>query len=114
MTPIDNLASPEDSYLLGFKYTDEQTEKMVLPHPRPLKKEFTFAKPAADIRPSPQPATSAMMEPLAQLVKIKPNYQLLPRRTYLVEPPLAQLHVWVHYKINKLPVPEWKAELSQL
>ena len=23
MTPIDNLASPEDSYFLGFDYTDE-------------------------------------------------------------------------------------------
>ena len=95
MTPIDDLASPEDSYLLGFKYTDEQTDKMVLSPPRPLEKEFTFAKPAADIRPSPQPATLAIMEPLVQLVKIKPNYQLLPRGTCLIELSLTQPYVWV-------------------
>ena len=33
MTPLDDLASPEDSYFLGFEYTDEQTEKMVLSPP---------------------------------------------------------------------------------
>ena len=54
MTPIDDLVSPEDSYFLGFEYTDEQTDKMVLSPPRPMEKEeFTFAKPAADIRPPP-------------------------------------------------------------
>ena len=51
MTPIDDLASPEDSYFLGFEYTDEQTEKMVLSPPRPLEKEFTF-EPAADTWPA--------------------------------------------------------------
>ena len=38
----------------------------------------------------------------------------MPKGTSLIEPPLTQPHVWVHYKINKLPVPEWGAELSQL
>ena len=51
MTPTDNLASSEESYLLGFEYTDEQTDKMVLSPSRLLVKEFTFLKPAADIRP---------------------------------------------------------------
>ena len=114
MTPVDDLASPEDSYLLGFKYTDEQTDKMVLSPPRLLEKEFTFAKSAADIRPPPRPATPPVMESLVQPVKIKPNYQLLSRGTCLIELPLTQLHVWVPYMINKLPVPEWRAELSQL
>ena len=31
-----------------------------------------------------------------------------------MEPPLTQLYMWVHYKISKLPVPEWRVELSQL
>ena len=104
LTPIDDLASPEDSYFLGFEYTGEQADKMVLSPPRPLEKEFTFAKPAAGIRPPPQPATSAVMELLAQWVKVKPNYQLLPKGTCLIEPTLTQPHVWVHYNINKLPV----------
>ena len=30
LTPIDDLASPEDSYFLGFEYTDGQADKMVL------------------------------------------------------------------------------------
>ena len=32
----------------------------------------------------------------------------------LIEPPLVQLCVWVCYKDNELPLPEWRAELSQL
>ena len=38
----------------------------------------------------------------------------MPKGTCLIELSLTQSHVWVHYKINKLPVPEWRAELSQL
>ena len=53
LTPIDDLASPEDSYLLGFEYTDEQTEEMVLSPPQTAGKVFTFAKPAIDVRPPP-------------------------------------------------------------
>ena len=34
MMPMDDLASPEDSYFLGFEYTDEQTDKMVLSPPQ--------------------------------------------------------------------------------
>ena len=30
LTPIDDLASPEDSHFLGFEYTGEQADKMVL------------------------------------------------------------------------------------
>ena len=114
LTPIDDLVSPEDSYFLGFEYTDKEADKMVLSPCRPLEKEFTFAKPATDVRPPPRPATPAVMGPLAQPVKVKPNYQLLPKGTCLIQPPLTQPHVWVHCKINKLPVPEWRAELSQL
>ena len=116
LTPIDDLASPEDSYFLGFEYMDEQADEMVLSPPPPprLLEKFTFAKPATEVRSPPQPATPAVMGPLAQPVKVKPNYQLLPKGTCLIEPPLTQLHVWVHYKINKLKVPEWRAKLSQL
>ena len=38
----------------------------------------------------------------------------MPKGTSLIEPLPIQPHVWVHYKINKLAVPEWGAELSQL
>ena len=31
-----------------------------------------------------------------------------------MEPPLTQQYLWVHYKTNKLLVPEWRAELFQL
>ena len=54
------------------------------------------------------------MEPITPLMEAKPDYQLMPKGTSLIEPPLTQLHVWVHYKINKLPVPKWGVELSQL
>ena len=54
------------------------------------------------------------MEPIALLMEPKPDYQLMPKGTSLIELPLTQPYVWVHYKINKLPVPEWGAELSQL
>ena len=54
------------------------------------------------------------MEPITQLMKAKPNYQLMSKGTSLIELLLTQLHVWVHYKINKLPVPECGADLCQL
>ena len=101
LTPIDNLASPEDSYFLEFECTGGQAEKMVLSPPRPQEKEFTFIKPAV-----PRPVTPATMEPITQSMKAKPNYQLMPKGTSLIEPLLTQLYVWVHYKINKLPVPD--------
>ena len=109
LTPIDNLASPEDSYFLEFECTGGQVEKMVLSPPRPQEKEFTFIKPAV-----PRPVTPAPMEPITQLMKAKPDFQLMPKGTSLIEPPLTQPYVWVHYKINKLPLPEWGTELSQL
>ena len=109
LTPIDDLASPEDSYFLEFECTGGQAEKMVLSPPRPQEEEFTFIKPAV-----PRPVMSALMEPITQSMEAKPNYQLMPKGTSLIELPLTQPYVWVHYKINKLPVPEWGAELSQL
>ena len=54
------------------------------------------------------------MEPITPSIEAKPDYQLMPKGTSLIEPLLTQLYVWVHYKINKLPVPEWEAELFQL
>ena len=53
LTPIDNLASPEDDYFLGLKYIEDQAEEMVMSPPRLLTPEFTFARPAADVRPPP-------------------------------------------------------------
>ena len=38
LTPIDDLASPEDSYFLEFECTGGQAEKMVLSPPRPQEK----------------------------------------------------------------------------
>ena len=92
----------------GNALSGGQAEKMVLSPPRP-QEEFTFIKPAV-----PRPVTPAPIEPITQSMEAKPNYQLMPRGTSLLEPPLTQLYVWVHYKINKLPVPKWGAELSQL
>ena len=54
------------------------------------------------------------MQPITQLIEAKLNYQLMRKGTSLIEPLLTQPYVWVHYKINKLPIPEWEAELSQL
>ena len=54
------------------------------------------------------------MESITPSMEAKPDYQLMPRGTSLIELPLTQSYVWVHYKINNLPVPEWGAELSQL
>ena len=107
LTPVDDLAFPEDSYFLEFECTGGQAEKMVLSPPRPQEKEFTFIKPAV-----PRPVTPAPMETITQLMKAQLDYQLMPKG--LIELPPTQLYVWVHCKINKLPVPEWGAELSQL
>ena len=82
---------------------------MVLAPARPKEKDFTFIKPAV-----PRPVTPAPMEPITQSMNTQPDYQLMPKGTSLKEPLLTQPNVWVHYKINKLPVPEWGAELSQL
>ena len=109
LTPIDDLASSEDSYFLEFECTGGQTEKMLLSPPRPQEEEFTFVKPAV-----PRPITPVLMEPITPSMEAKPDYQLMPKGTSLIEPLLTQPHVWVHYKINKLPVLEWGAELSQL
>ena len=38
LTPVDDLASPEDSYFLEFECTGGQAEKMVLSPPRPQEK----------------------------------------------------------------------------
>ena len=70
---------------------------------------FTIVKPAV-----PRPATPALMEPITQLMEAKPDYQLMPKGTSLIELLLTQPYVWVHYKINKLPVSERGAGLSQL
>ena len=109
LTPIDDLASPEDSYFLEFECTGGQAEKMALSPPRPQEVEFTFIKPTV-----PRPVTPVPMEPITPLMEAKPDYQLMPKGTSLIEQLLTQLYVCVHYKINKLPVPEWGAELSQL
>ena len=109
LTPIDNLASPEDSYFLEFECTGGQAGKMILSPPRPQEKEFTFIKPAV-----PRPVMPAPMESITQLMEAKPDYQLMPKETSLIELPLTQPYVRVHYEISKLPVPEWGAVLSQL
>ena len=64
LTPVDNLASPKDSYFLEFECTGGQTEKMLLSSPRPQEEEFTFVKPAV-----PRPITPAPMEPITPLME---------------------------------------------
>ena len=46
LTPTDNLASPEDLYLLECECPKDWTEKMIMSPPRPQEKGFTFAKSA--------------------------------------------------------------------
>ena len=70
---------------------------------------FTFIKLTM-----PAPASLAFQKPISRPLVPEPDYQLMPRGMSLIEPPLVQPCVWVHYKVNKLPVPEWRAELSQL
>ena len=53
LTPIDDEASPEDSYNLGYEFTNEQAERILLSPSRPPVKDFTFEKPTTDIRPPP-------------------------------------------------------------
>ena len=42
LTPIDNLASPEDLYFLEYECPEDQTEKIIMFPPRPQEKGFTF------------------------------------------------------------------------
>ena len=95
LTPIDDLASPEDLYLLEFECTGGQAEKMVLSPPRPQEKEFTFIKPAV-----PRPIMPALMEPIAQSMGAKPDCQLMLKGTSLIEPPLTQPYVLCGYIIR--------------
>ena len=88
LTPIDDLASPEHSYFLEFECTGGQTERMLLSPARPQEEEFTFIKPAV-----PRPITPALMEPITLLMEAKPDYQLMPEGTSLIELPLTQPHV---------------------
>ena len=62
LMPTDDLALPEDDYLLGLEYTEDKAEEMVMSPPRPSATEFIFTKPAADVRPLLQPATPAVIE----------------------------------------------------
>ena len=66
--------------------------------------EFTFVKLTV-----PASVSLAFLRPISRPPVPKPDYQLMPRGMSLIEPPLVQLYVWVHYKINKLPVAEWRA-----
>ena len=114
LTPIDDLSLPEDVYLLGYEFTDEQAERMLMSPPRTPAEDFAFIELSADTRAPPQPSKPAMEGALPQLEVVKLNYQMRPKGTYLMEPLLTQPYVWVHYKVNKHPVPEWRVELSQL
>ena len=109
LMPIDDLASLEDKYLLEFECTPRSFEKMTSSPSESQKEEFTFVKLTMPASVSP-----AFWKPISRLPVPEPDYQLMPRGMSLIEPPLVQLCVWVHYKVNKLPVPEWRAELSQL
>ena len=114
LNPIDDSASPEYSYELSYEFTDEQAERMMMFPPKPLAEDDTSATPSSDVQLPSHPAMPAVEEHVPQPLVIELNYQLRPRGVCLMEPPLTQLYVWVHYKVNKLPVPEWRVELSQL
>ena len=109
LTPIDSLASPEDEYLLEFECAPRSVKKMILSPSEFQRQEFTFVKLTMPASVSP-----AFQKPILRPLVPEPDYQLMPRGMSLIEPPLVEPCVWVHYKVNKLPVPEWRAELSQL
>ena len=109
LMPIDDLASPEDKYLLEFECAPRSAEKMIFSPSESQREEFTFAKLTLPASVSP-----AFLRSILRPLVPKPDYQLMPRGMSLIEPPLVQLCLWVHYKVNKLPVLEWRAELSQL
>ena len=98
MTPIDNLASPEDSYDLGYEFTDEQADRMLLSPSKSPTKDFVFTKPSTDIELPTWPPMPNVVESPQQLTVVEPNYQLRPKGICLMEPPLTQPYVWVHYK----------------
>ena len=109
LTPIGDLASLEDEYLLEFECAPRSVEKMISSPSESQREEFTFVKLAM-----PASVSSAFQMPISRLPIPEPDYQLKSRGMSLIEPLLVQLCVWVLYKVNKLPVPEWRAELSQL
>ena len=109
LTPIDDLASLEDEYLQEFECVPRSVEKMTSSPSESQREEFIFIKPTI-----PASVSSAFQKPISRPPVPEPDYQLMPRGMSLIEPPLVQPCVWVHYKVNKLPVPKWRAELSQL
>ena len=109
LTPIDDLASLEDEYLLEFECALRSVEKMTSSPSESQREEFTFLKLTMPVSASP-----VFQKPILRLPVPEPDHQLMPRGMSLIEPPLVQPCVWVHYKVNKLPMPEWRAELSQL
>ena len=104
LTPIDDLASPEDSYFLEFKCTGDQTEKMLV-SPQTTRRVHLCQTSCTQ-------TNNTCPDGAYYTVNGSKTYQSMPKGNSLIELPLTQLHVWVHYKINKLPVPEWGAELS--
>ena len=109
LMPIDDLASLEDKYLLEFECAPRSVEKMTLSPSESQREEFTFIKLTM-----PASVSLAFWKGISRPPVPEPDYQLMPRGMSLKEPPLVQLCVWVHYKVNQLPVPEWRAELSQM
>ena len=53
------------------------------------------------------------MEPIVQSMKAKPNYQLMPKGTSLIELPLTQLYVWYTIRLTSCQYQNGE-QLSQL
>ena len=112
LTPIgDDLLDVEDFKIDDFK--PKPVEKMILSPPGSPEKEV-FKKPSDDSTRAPRSSLPAGSDDALQLLVVKPNHQRRPQWGQLIEPPLSEPWVWVHCKARKLPVLEWRRELSQL
>ena len=91
LMPIDDLASPEDEYLLEFECGPRSAKEMTFSPSELQREEFTFVKLTVPASVSP-----AFLRPILRPPVPKPDYQLMPRGLSLIEPPLVQPYVWIH------------------
>ena len=95
LMPIDDLATLKDKYLLEFECAPRSVEKMISSPSESQREEFTFTKPTM-----PASVLPAFQKPISRPPIPEPDYQLKLRGMSLIEPPLVQPCVWVHYKVS--------------
>ena len=79
LTPIDNLVSLEDEYLLEFECAPRSVEKMTLSPSESQREEFTFIKLAM-----PASVSMTSQKPISRPPVPEPDYQLMPRGISLI------------------------------